>query len=139
MWPIIGIWVWPNPSPLATSYDGEITALKNWIRYRLAWLDDSIPGICIDHTTITEYSHLPQEIKIYPNPSGTNNIYIESPSGLTGEIQLEIFDYTGNCVRSVHFSEVKNTIVLSPVYTEGLYMIRITSRKNTWLGKIIIE
>jgi hypothetical protein len=38
-WPTLGTYVWPNPSPLPTTYAGEIEALKNWIHARAAWLD----------------------------------------------------------------------------------------------------
>jgi hypothetical protein len=38
-WPTLGIYVWPNPGPLPTTYEGEIDKLKNWITQRLAWLD----------------------------------------------------------------------------------------------------
>ncbi len=45
-WPILGVYTWPNPTPLATTYAGEITALKNWISTRMAWIDANLPGTC---------------------------------------------------------------------------------------------
>ncbi len=30
-WPILGVYTWPNPSPLPQSFDEEIAALKQWI------------------------------------------------------------------------------------------------------------
>ncbi len=45
-WPIIGVYTWPNPNPIPTSYAGEITAMKNWIAARVAWIDANLPGTC---------------------------------------------------------------------------------------------
>ncbi|MFZ4400138.1 MAG: CotH kinase family protein [Bacteroidales bacterium] len=43
-WPILGVYTWPNPTPYATTYAGEITAMKNWIQSRMTWLDANMPG-----------------------------------------------------------------------------------------------
>jgi spore coat protein CotH len=43
-WPILGVYTWPNPTPYATTYAGEITAIKNWIQSRMNWLDANMPG-----------------------------------------------------------------------------------------------
>jgi hypothetical protein len=41
-WRILGTYVWPNPAGFAqrTTYQSEITAMKNFINARLAWIDD---------------------------------------------------------------------------------------------------
>ncbi|MCC7231846.1 MAG: CotH kinase family protein [Bacteroidia bacterium] len=46
VWPILGIYVWPNPSPYPSTYAGEIQNLKNWIASRFSWLDNNMPGNC---------------------------------------------------------------------------------------------
>ncbi len=38
-WPILGIYVWPNPGPLPDTYAGEVQKMKNWVSERLDWLD----------------------------------------------------------------------------------------------------
>lgn len=45
-WPILGTYVWPNPSPQPSTYAGEIQNLKNWMSRRLAWMDANMPGRC---------------------------------------------------------------------------------------------
>ncbi|TAH44351.1 MAG: T9SS type A sorting domain-containing protein [Bacteroidetes bacterium] len=45
-WPILGTYVWPNPSPYPSTYAGEITNLKNWISARLSYMDSNLPGNC---------------------------------------------------------------------------------------------
>jgi hypothetical protein len=39
LWPILGIYVWPNPAPIPANYNGEIAKLKLWVKNRLNWLD----------------------------------------------------------------------------------------------------
>lgn len=41
-WNIIGKQIWPNPSPVPTSFADEVTALKNWISDRLYFLDNHL-------------------------------------------------------------------------------------------------
>lgn len=45
-WPIIGTYVWPNPSPLPTTYAGEVQELKSWAAARWSWLNAALPGVC---------------------------------------------------------------------------------------------
>jgi hypothetical protein len=45
-WPILGNYVWPNPSPIATTFSGEMTHLKQWITNRTTWMDNNIQGDC---------------------------------------------------------------------------------------------
>lgn len=38
-WPILGVYVWPNPGNLPDTYTGEVQKMKDWIAERLDWLD----------------------------------------------------------------------------------------------------
>lgn len=38
-WPILGVYVWPNPGALPDTYPGEVQKMKNWVTQRLNWLD----------------------------------------------------------------------------------------------------
>lgn len=40
-WPILGVYVWPNPGVLPTTYAGEINKLKTWMQQRIGWLDNT--------------------------------------------------------------------------------------------------
>ncbi len=53
-WPILGTYVWPNPSPYPSTYSGEISNLKNWISARLTWLDSNLPGNCSCSFTVAK-------------------------------------------------------------------------------------
>ncbi len=47
-WPVLGVYVWPNPYPIPRTYEGEIRTLKQWLYDRITWLDQNIPhkGAC---------------------------------------------------------------------------------------------
>ena len=40
-WPILSTWVWPN-RVVTGSYGGEVQALDEWLRARIAWLDGQL-------------------------------------------------------------------------------------------------
>ncbi|MBK7936391.1 MAG: CotH kinase family protein [Lewinellaceae bacterium] len=44
LWPILGVYVWPNPGPLPNTYAGEVQKMKNWIENRLDWMDFTFNG-----------------------------------------------------------------------------------------------
>jgi hypothetical protein len=43
-WNVIGNYVWPNYF-VGASYQEEIDYLKNWLKLRLTWIDDNLPGV----------------------------------------------------------------------------------------------
>lgn len=44
-WPILGNYVWPNPSPIPATYAEEILELKNFMEGRISWIDANMPGV----------------------------------------------------------------------------------------------
>jgi hypothetical protein len=66
-WPVLGVYVWPNPQPIPSTYDEEIEYLKNWIAKRLTWLDNQMPneGTCYDYPAGAKESVI---ISGVPNP-----------------------------------------------------------------------
>lgn len=40
-WPILSTWVWPN-CVVTGSYQGEVAALKTWLRARIDWMDNQL-------------------------------------------------------------------------------------------------
>lgn len=66
-WPVLGNYVWPNPEPIATNYNDEISYLKTWVEQRLNWIDANLPntGACYDYPANEKASVLIQGM---PNP-----------------------------------------------------------------------
>jgi subtilisin-like proprotein convertase family protein len=46
VWPIWGVYTWPNAKPYEEDYAGEIRRLKDWFLLRLTWMDAHMPGTC---------------------------------------------------------------------------------------------
>jgi hypothetical protein len=94
-WPILGIYVWPNPWPLAQTYEEEILGLKKWFRNRLHWLDNNMPGYC---PNVGQNSPTIQTVSLYPNPAGEFVLV----NGLSGEhYRLILYDIRGSSVLDV--------------------------------------
>jgi hypothetical protein len=127
-WPILGIYVWPNPAPYPATYQGEINALKIWIHNRMAWLDSNIFGVC-DFTSTNDEGIAANGFTIFPNPvSGIMNIKYKTNTD--SEARMDIINPIGITVYSstTHISssdELSATIDLSS-FPAGVYIARIT-------------
>jgi hypothetical protein len=127
-WPILGIYVWPNPWPFPPTYSGEISALKTWMHNRLAWLDQNMPGNC-STTALVNVPQADHLIHIYPNPARDYlkvNLTLENEAtvsacllNLQGVTLLEIHpkaEPSGKC---------SMLIDVTP-YPPGVYIVRLT-------------
>lgn len=91
--------VWPN-QPLADSYEGEVTYMKDWLSDRLDWLDANMGAtrekkyyVSIESNYANEYIG----IGAYPNPFSnelTFTIDLESDHSL----QVDIYNVSGQLV-----------------------------------------
>ena len=70
-WPILGVYTWPNPTPIPASYPAEIAALKNWLKARLLWLDANMPGTCSRPLAVQAVSAAASS-QVFPNPFDTD-------------------------------------------------------------------
>lgn len=70
LWPILGVWVWPNVEPLPQSYHEEITRLQGWVAERAAWMDENLPvtGSCSPVSAVAEGEIGWGSINFAPNP-----------------------------------------------------------------------
>lgn len=137
-WPILGVYVWPNPYPIPTTYTGEIQSLKSWIANRLNWLDANMPGTC---TTIgIPEAEAEGMFDCYPNPVSTI-LYLETniahPVKVTGTIFTiegqEVMRFTdGLRDAGVSYDQV-NMQNLKP----GIYILRMTIGNTTHIRKIV--
>ncbi|MFH1119010.1 MAG: CotH kinase family protein [Bacteroidota bacterium] len=94
VWPILGVYVWPNPWPYPETYAEEIAILKDWIHNRLAWLDENLPGTCYSvGTKVPETRH--PELSAFPNPV-KENLWVNISAVPNGSLLLTISDPYGS-------------------------------------------
>jgi hypothetical protein len=135
-WPVLGVYVWPNPKPVPTTWQGEINELKNWLSARLAWLDASMPG------TLTSIDPSPAateiSVELAPNPfSEQARLVLKTPRPM--EILTEIFDINGRLLDTkLHFLEhAKNEISLPVAGPSGTYILRIHTPREVLQKKMM--
>ena len=115
-WPVLGQYVWPNPQPIASNYEGEISYLKTWIKDRLFWIDYNIPnaGACEDWEDIATES---LQVSIYPNPNNGIDYTIRIKTKDQQTIGLNVYDGTG---RLVHFQKINTGPISNFITIEGM-------------------
>lgn len=106
-WPILGVYVWPNPQPISRTFEGEVAELKNYVYNRLVWLDKNLPK-----EFILTGSEIPIEnlaVKAFPNPF-VDRITLNIDSIKEIEANVELLDVTGKLLfyEKVYLKEGKN-------------------------------
>jgi len=127
-WPILGVYVWPNPWPYPSTYMGEVNALKTWMHNRLSWLDTNMPGECDKSYGIAE-AETKKIFGIYPNPA-VDKLNIEFRTTRKSSVGIIIVNQQGLILQGGKTftrptGEWVETLDIS-AYTPGVYMLRIT-------------
>jgi N-acetylneuraminic acid mutarotase len=73
-------------------------------------------------------------IHIYPNPLSNGNVTLEVNETLLGS-HAQIFDSKGSMVNGFNIDSIKTNMALK--LESGVYIIRITSRKNVFFSKLV--
>ncbi len=127
-WPILGIYVWPNPWPYPSTYAGEISSLKTWMGNRLAWLDANMPGTCY---TIgeSELTNAKPEIDVYPNPVvSTLNVQTQLP--VRSSFRIEVFSPSGSKLLNVDGGTRPAGVTTDQLnmenFSPGIYLLKLT-------------
>lgn len=136
VWPILGVYTWPNPSPIPTDYPGEIAALKGWIQQRLAWIDTHLPGNCIT-TGLAATDKFNFDFNIFPNPFSNHiTIHSEKLFEKNKPLVVKVLDMYGRTISS--------QLLLSPTHQlqtanwqQGVYFLKITSANVEWNFKLV--
>jgi hypothetical protein len=127
-WPILGVYVWPNPWPYPSTYMGEVNALKTWMHNRLSWLDANMPGNCNQSYGIAE-SEAENTFNIYPNPV-VDNLNIEFRTTRKSLVGIMIINQQGLILTNIKptarsSGEWAESFTVSS-YKPGVYLLRIT-------------
>jgi len=131
-WPILGVNVGtPEIGIQPTTYSGEIIKFKNWISERLMWLDNNMPGNCLN-VGLNELKKT--YVVTYPNPSlETLNIYSEA------EIEeIVIYDNIGREIKNLKNLKINN-ITLDVKKLKGFFTFKINLSNGQRIKKNIIS
>ncbi|MBM3404666.1 MAG: T9SS type A sorting domain-containing protein [Bacteroidetes bacterium] len=136
-WLIMGTYVWPNPSPLAQTYEEEIEHLKQYINHRFDWLDENIPGEC-PFTSLPPGQRPVSEVEIFPNPS-SGILTIRIPNlPARARIKATFFNTLGVKVGETPLLNSKETRIIATHLPQGLYFCDIQIDPNIRVTKKII-
>ncbi len=124
-WPILGVYVWPNPQPIPPDYPGEIASLKQWLQQRLAWLDRHMPqqGTC---KPLVRDGRL--EVSVSPNPIQSQSV-IRITSSVQQRLSASIYNTYGQRLWSVEQLVNVGLTTLSSVpwnrWPHGMYVLQV--------------
>jgi hypothetical protein len=140
-WPVLGQYIWPNPQPIATSYSGEISYLKEWLNNRLNWIDNSLPntGKCENWPAETTGT---LQAEVYPNPTnGDGTIRIKSKTNQL--VYLHVYDGAGRLVHSQSISAVpvSNHIAVEKMkgWQAGIYYFIFENKEGEKINRKVIK
>lgn len=117
LYPIMGRGLWPNPKPIAKTYEAEISNMKYWISERLHWMDAYLPGAC----EARPYRWQPLAWVVFPNPAH-DELYIFFDVAPEQGATLELTDITGRRIEISSINGFEATFDLRALQN-GLYIL----------------
>jgi len=137
-WPIWGVPLNNEPTPMATNYTEELKNMKLFIKSRLAWLDtkwiSTSPG-CLPLSTKDVLFE--QSVSIYPNPSSDQlTIQIEGKVSGGEQYQISLLTIQGRIIHSLQTKNTSSQLDVSSL-SNGVYMLTVSSSTGKFTGKFI--
>lgn len=131
----------PEVGPIPTTFQGEVDALKAWIRRRIVWMDANMPGTlnnCL-FTGISAITTTRTSTIIFPNPA--KDIIQLNFSDKTNEtLQIKIFSVQGKEIKNFFATKTSGTILMDVSFLNaGIYFLNFTGKKQNENLKLIIE
>lgn len=135
-WDVFGIYLWPNPLPLANSYSQEISLLKDWLSDRLDWMDANLSGACSNTIVGLEDIAVNNLFSIMPNPA-QSQFQIAFSQPVNGKINSVFMINSVGQQFNVAFDAGSLSVDVSN-FTTGLYFVGIEIEGETYLEKVVI-
>jgi CotH kinase protein/Secretion system C-terminal sorting domain len=138
-WQILGKYVWPNPQPIASTYDAEIEYLKGWLNNRTKWITDNLPntGGCFDYPVTAKSSFI---AILSPNPiTASSKFTIQSKNNQS--LQLKIYSMQGQVVQqqTITLAAGMNSIPFgSGNWSKGVYLVVLQSAQGEKFSKKVL-
>lgn len=137
-WPIWGVPVANEPTPMATNYSQEINNFKTYIKKRLTWLDNKWNWTSLNCPAPLAIQDINQQMnmQIYPNPSNELlNIVLNNNKQAT---TISLYSMQGTKMRTIETKNEFNTMNISAL-AKGCYILTIQSASGSISKKIIKE
>ena len=80
------------------------------------------------------------QVKLFPNPSSTENALIDLSGEKINDLNLKVYDIRGELMYSnYYFGQSPNVIEIPSIhFSQGLYMVNLSSAKGkNWTGKLV--
>lgn len=139
-WPVLGKYVWPNPTPIPSDYVSEIDYLKDWLNRRLNWLDNNMPnaGACYDYP-----ASAPEDIQLQasPNPFG-NQLVLQIKSKQAFTMPVRIVNGQGQVIyeQQIPIKSGNNQIQLNAQrWPTGLLLFHATDNKHQPIHRVLLH
>lgn len=114
----------PEVGTIPTTFAGEISNLKNWIKLRVDWLDSNIPGntyncnfLGLSSVENTAYA------LIFPNPAN-NEVYL-APNGFNGTLSIQIRSIDGKLINTYQGNAAQTGILSVQDMQAGVYLVQV--------------
>jgi hypothetical protein len=84
-----------------------------------------------------------QQVRLYPNPSQGDEVYLEWTMRSAGQVSIQIFDLSGRALNqglSLQLAQGLNQIQVPIDYLhKGVYLVRVKQPESSWTQKLIVE
>ncbi|MBC7891781.1 MAG: CotH kinase family protein, partial [Sphingobacteriaceae bacterium] len=138
-WKILGTYVWPNYY-VGKTHAEEVTWMKDWLRKRLAWLDEQVNrGYLV---TGTEPVLAGNSLQLWPNPTeGGSRVRYELAR--PGFLRLSVYDGTGRRVQTLaegqHQAGRHELDWVNTGLAPGLYMLELQAEGERAVRRKVLK
>jgi hypothetical protein len=141
-WPILGIYVWPQPNPISNSWFGEVDELKQFIVNRLNWLDANIKQPADLRITANEENATNiLSMNAYPNPF-LDRIYVNIHSPKTEKANLILYDTNGKVLTRIQetLQAGENQVLIqvpASLHLSSINLLQLEANGRTLVKKMV--
>lgn len=125
----LGESIWYEPEPIPEDYAAEITALRGWIKERVAWMDTHLLTEIVTSVHDQTFPHL----DVYPNPSSNFFIVAGAEHGIIRLVDVSGVEwYRAEVTTEEHVVSTANI-------PAGMYIVQLLTGRTTIIKKILIH
>ncbi|MBA3899159.1 MAG: T9SS type A sorting domain-containing protein [Bacteroidetes bacterium] len=137
-WPVLGIYLYPNPEPHPETFEGEHEKLKDFINRRIDWLDANISNNCTK-TAVVE-NKLASKFEIFPNPfydEVSLTFYLHKPAN----IKKQMVNSLGEVIQIMGFGAQPAGEYIQRISTHellaGIYFLQVQVNVQKYNQKLV--